>query len=83
MTVYQREAWVIYGGSVLFMLALAWALLHCTPAKDAAAEGTYEAQHLSCVDKYSTREAIDSCRANVRVAWGRLPDGGRVEGGAP
>ena len=47
----------------------------------AGAESTHLAQLGSCVDRYSTREAIDSCRAEVERAWGRLPDGGRIVDG--
>lgn len=49
----------------------------------ASAEATHLAQLGSCVDRYTTRSEIDLCRAEVELAWGRLPDGGRVvDGGA-
>lgn len=41
---------------------------------------TYLAEHLNCINKFSTKAEIDACRQEVRVKWGMAGDGG-VEGG--
>jgi hypothetical protein len=38
-----------------------------TPAETAAA--SYAAQQNACVDKFTTRAAIDACRDEVKRAW--------------
>jgi len=35
-----------------------------------AAESSYIADHLHCVDTHETKAEIDACRAAVRVKWG-------------
>lgn len=48
-------------------------LIACGPsqsAKEAAAAGAYLAEHMRCVEAYDTKEAIDTCRAQVRTRWG-------------
>jgi hypothetical protein len=64
-------------------VAIALAMIACAAAKQDEAEAVHLGQLGSCVDRYSTREGIDSCRASVEKAWGRYPDGGRIpDGGA-
>lgn len=68
---------------VLFVaatLAFARVLVGCDAvtnheARSAAAEASYTAEMLACVDKFDTRAAINECRADVRKRWG-------VDGGA-
>jgi hypothetical protein len=61
---------------VLCLFAFVMIFGHCIgcgasrEAKEAAAEAAYGAEHLRCVDKYDTREAIDACREDVRRRWG-------------
>lgn len=47
--------------------------------KEVTAETTFLAQQLRCVDAYSRKEEIDSCRARLRAHWGL--DAGTREGG--
>jgi hypothetical protein len=47
-----------------------------TPSRAQAAEASYTAEHMACVDTFGTREQIDACREGVRVRWGRFKDGG-------
>ncbi len=57
---------------------LAFTLSQCDrpQVRAAAAESTYLAQQLACVDRSATLEQSRACRADVRARWG-------VDGGAP
>lgn len=65
------------------LVAGAVAYVDCAPSqavKEAAAESVYLTEHLRCVDKFETREAIDACRSDVRRRWGiaeTITDAGR------
>lgn len=50
-------------------------LLCCAGPGKAAAEASFTAEHLACVDKAKTREESRVCRALVDLRWGI--DGGR------
>jgi len=75
------EAVLLYGASAFLVLCFTYYMLGCGTAKQSEAEALYLGQQGSCVDRYTTREGIDSCRAAVNLAWGRGPDGGRVQDG--
>jgi hypothetical protein len=70
------------------LLALGCIVGHCasgcapsTAAKEKAADATYAAEHMRCVEANDTKATIDACRAAVRVRWGitetATKDGGR------
>lgn len=40
-----------------------------TQVKEQEARASYMAMQLDCVDRYSTRAAIDECRDQVRARW--------------
>ena len=52
----------------------------CMPAsqgaRETAAESTYLAEHLRCVDQFATRAEIDTCREGVRRRWAVKDAGG-------
>lgn len=52
-------------------LSLTAVLLVGCAAADPTVEApaAYAAQQAACVDRYSTRPAIDACRAQVKAAW--------------
>lgn len=64
------------------LAVIALHLIACEPsqqAREAAAQGAYLAEHVRCVERYDTKEAIDACRDQVRVQWGivtRVRDAG-------
>jgi len=69
-------------GRCRFALALVVVVVFvaCVHAKELEAEGTYEGQQLTCVDRASSRAESEACRAAVRARWGRTDggaDGGR------
>jgi hypothetical protein len=47
--------------------------------KEAAADSSYLAEHMRCVDRYPTRPEIEACREGVRIRWGVPADGGSHE----
>ena len=55
------------------VLLIAWIVMHlagCGLFGTAAAEATYTAEHLRCVDKSATLAESRACRAGVDLRWG-------------
>lgn len=72
----RKVDWRAFVGLAFALFAVLSIVGHCTgcapskEAKEAAAEATYAAEHLSCVERFDTTQAINACRAGVRARWG-------------
>lgn len=56
--------------AVLGVVSSSCARMQARPAISAAAEATYLAEHLSCVDRATTLAESRGCRAEVDRRWG-------------
>lgn len=57
------------------ILAAAYAVAGCTPAKTAA-EAADAAEQVACVEKSTTNDEAVACQNAVRAKWAASPDGG-------
>lgn len=67
-------------GALVGIVALGAVTCSCGSYRESAAEASYLAQQLHCVDKANSREQADQCRAEVNRKWGIIEarkDGGK------
>lgn len=73
----MRQHGLVIALVVGVILAAARIFLGCAAADPAIeAPAAYAAQQQACIDRYSTRAAIDACRAQVKDAWAIKDAGG-------
>lgn len=63
------------GVVIVALRIVACSILGCAAAPQAA-EASYAAEQLRCVDAAETRAEADACREKVRERWGVAKDGG-------